>query len=134
MNSTLQDRLVKELREAGIPHTRNIDEALAEANVFLRDIFLPQFNHQFMVIPKSDVDIHTPLTDTEILQRDSIFAEQKTRKIQNDFTVRFEGKILQIYRNKAGGSLVYHGDLVTIEKRLNGDIHLYNKSGNSLIF
>lgn len=49
MNGTLQDRLVKELREAGIPHTNDIKESLEEANIFLRDIFLPQFNAQFMV-------------------------------------------------------------------------------------
>ena len=52
MNATLQDRLVKELREVGIPHTTDFEKALEEANIFLRDIFLPRFNTQFMVVPR----------------------------------------------------------------------------------
>lgn len=52
MNQTLQDRLVKELREAGIPHTTDVKEALQEANLFLRQTFLPAFNAQFMVQPQ----------------------------------------------------------------------------------
>lgn len=100
MNQTLQDRLVKELREAGIPHTSNIEEALQEANIFLRDIFLPKFNAQFMVEPREPSNLHIDLRADERERLDAIFSEQKQRKVQNDFTVRFEGRIFQLYRNK----------------------------------
>lgn len=40
MNSTLQDRLVKELRFANIC-------TIQEANVYLKDIFIPNFNKKF---------------------------------------------------------------------------------------
>jgi hypothetical protein len=126
MNGTLQDRLVKELREAGI-------STLAEANIFLQDIFLPTFNAQFMVVPRWSSNLHIPLRVDERERLDALFTEQKQRKVQNDFTVRFGGKIFQIYRNKAWGSLVYHGESVIIEKRMDLSIHIRNKIGNYLL-
>lgn len=133
MNGTLQDRLVKELREAGIPHTTDVKEALEEANIFLKNIFLPKFNAQFMVTPRWSSDLHIPLRADERERLDSIFSEQKSRKVQNDFTVRFEWKIFQLYRDKQWGSLVYHGDHVTIEKRMDMSIHIRNKNWNYII-
>jgi hypothetical protein len=47
MNQTLQDRLVKELRENNIS---DIDSA----NKFLNDVFLPKFNKKFMYKAKRD--------------------------------------------------------------------------------
>ncbi len=139
MNGTLQDRLVKELREAGIPHTNTVNgvlgihDALEEANIFLRDIFLPHFNAQFMVEARWISDLHIPLREDEKMRLDAIFSEQKKRKVQNDFTVRFEGRIYQLYRNKAWWSIVYHGEYVTIEKHMNTSIHIRNKNWNYLI-
>jgi hypothetical protein len=110
---------VKELREAGIPHTEvrftgigatgDIDDrrkALDEANIFLRDIFLPRFNTQFMVEPVRSSDLHTPWRDDEKYSRntsnrlDAIFSEQKQRKVSNDFTIRFKRQTWQLYRDK----------------------------------
>jgi len=128
MNETLQDRLVKELREAGIPHTTDRKEAIKEANTFLRDIFLPKFNAQFRVEPRSSSNLYTPLRDDERERLDTLFSEQKPRKVQNDFTIRFEGKIYQLYRNKEGWSLVYHGDTVMVERRMDMSIHMQGKA------
>lgn len=100
MNQTLQDRLVKELREAGIPHTKNVTEGLQEANTFLREVFLPAFNAQFMVQARGLSNLHIPMREDEKERIDALFSEQKLRKVQNDFTVRFEGKIWQLYRSK----------------------------------
>ncbi|MGZ8887582.1 MAG: hypothetical protein ACXW1A_04890 [Nitrososphaeraceae archaeon] len=47
MNQTLQDRLVKELRE------NNISD-IETANKFLKEIFLPKFNKKFIYKPKKD--------------------------------------------------------------------------------
>lgn len=54
MNGTLQDRLVKALREENIAD-------IEEANIFLENIFLPDFNRRFMVQAISSSDLHTPL-------------------------------------------------------------------------
>lgn len=126
MNGTLQDRLVKELREANI-------STIPEANVFLKEIFLPKFNKQFRVEPKGSSNLHIPLRDDERERLWEIFSEQKTRKVQNDYTIRFETKIIQLYRDKQGGSLVYKWDMVTVEKRMDGTLHIGNKNWNYIL-
>ena len=59
MNYTLQDRLIKELREANIC---NIDSA----NIFLKEVFLPKFNQQFKVEPREKANLHIPLSKNEL--------------------------------------------------------------------
>jgi hypothetical protein len=102
MNKTLQDRLVKELREAGIPHTHNREDAIKEANTFLETVFLPKFNTQFSLSPRSPSNLHIPLTEVqqERISMHTLLTEKKSRKVQNDYTLRYEGKIVQLYRKK----------------------------------
>jgi transposase InsO family protein len=112
---TLQDRLVKELRLAGISTIR-------EANVFLKDIFIPAFNTQFGVVPVDESDAHRTLSETEKMHLDAIFSVQEKRKVGNDFTVRFENQWLQL--GKVQPCLVCRNDLVLLEKRLDGTLHM----------
>jgi hypothetical protein len=98
MNGTLQDRLLKELRENDIS---NIDDA----NAFLKE-YLPKFNRKFRVEPRGASDLHVPLRDDEKERLHEIFSVHTGRKVQNDYTIRFETKIIQLYRDKEGGSLV----------------------------
>jgi len=79
MNKTLQDRLVKELREENIS---NIDEA----NKFLKNVFLPKFNKKYMVVARSNYNLHLELREDEKLNLDQIFSKHISRKIANDFT------------------------------------------------
>jgi len=62
---TLQDRMIKELRLAGI-------SAIKEANEFLEKVFLPKFNAMFMVEPRSKADLHKKLNEQEKKKLDSI--------------------------------------------------------------
>jgi hypothetical protein len=112
---TLQDRLVKELRLAGI-------STVAEANVFLKDVFIPAFNAQFGVIPADGSDAHRPLTKTEKTDLDATFSVHGARRVGNDFTVRFENRWLQL--EKTQPCLVCRNDLVLLEKRLDGTLHM----------
>jgi hypothetical protein len=59
MNKTLQDRLVKALR------LENIND-IESANIFLKKVFLPEFNEQFRVEAKTDSNLHLKLRDDEI--------------------------------------------------------------------
>ena len=54
VNGTLQDRLVKALRRAGI-------SSLATANTFLEETFLPEFNARFGKPAADPCDAHRPL-------------------------------------------------------------------------
>ena len=112
---TLQDRLVKELRLAGI-------STIPEANIFLRDVFIPKFNVQFGVPAAQEGDLHRPVTDTEQKNLDAIFSIQKTRRVRNDFTIQFENQWLQL--EKVQPCTVCRNDAVVIERRLDGTIHV----------
>jgi len=112
---TLQDRLVKELRLAGI---RKRDTA----NVFLRDTYLPEHNRRFKVIPRSEGDAHRLLTNEIRARLPSILSVQSERVVNNDFTIRFKNKWLQL--SAAQETTVFKGDMVMIEERLDDTLHV----------
>ena len=112
---TLQDRLVKELRLAGI-------NTIAEANAFLEKVFIPKFNERFSVVPRKSDNTHTPLSETELGRLDNIFSIHSYRAVNNDFTIRFKGQWLQLAEQQP--TLVLRRDDITVEEHLNGNIHL----------
>ena len=115
MNNTLQRRLVKEMR------LNNIN-TIKEANQFLKEIFIPRFNRQFGVAPKKKNDLHTKLSEKRIKELDQILSIQNERRINNDYTVRFENNYYQLTETQP--ITVYQKDKVTIEERLNGEVRI----------
>lgn len=85
--NTFQDRLVAELRLAGIT-------TMAAANVFLATTFLPTFNAQFAVPPAIAASAYRPLPRGCDLAR--ICAFHYTRQVALDNTVRVEDVVLQL--------------------------------------
>lgn len=77
---TLQDRLVKELRLAGISDPD-------EANVFIAEKFLPAFNASFRVPPREKGDMHRALTKEERRDQEQIFCREDERTVCADSTV-----------------------------------------------
>lgn len=77
---TLQDRLVKELRLAGI----STPEA---ANVFIKETFLPDFNAKFSVAPREEGDLHRQLTKDERKETRTIFCREDQRTVCGDSTI-----------------------------------------------
>lgn len=112
---TLQDRLVKEMRLAGI-------KTIAEANKFLEKTFIPKFNEKFSVVPKKSDNLHTPLTETELLKINNIFSIKTYRNVNNDFTIRFKGKWFQL--KELQPTLVLRKDQILVEEHLDGSTHL----------
>lgn len=115
MNDTLQRRLVKEMRLAGI-------NTIQEANTFLEAVFIPKFNAQFAVVPKKESDLHRKLDAKKIDQLPQIFSIQSERKVCNDYTVRFANDYYQL--NQTQPTTVYKKDAVTIEEHLDGQIKI----------
>lgn len=107
---TFQDRLVKEMRLAGI-------ESMEEANVFLEG-YLPKYNHRFRVIPKEMGDLHRKMPAGMNLERILCLKDQRTLK--NDFTVAYEGKLYQVLDSTRAKT-------VTVEERVDGTLHLYDR-------
>jgi transposase len=110
---TLQDRLVKELRLAAIAD-------ITAANIFLQEAFLPAFNARFCVVPRSEVDVHRPLTRPDNLP--AVLSVQSTRYVNRDFTVRFKNQWLQL--TKVQPTLVLPGNQVLIEEHLDSSLHI----------
>jgi len=112
MNGTLQRRLVKELRLAGI-------NTIGEANEFLNKAFIPKFNKQFAVIPKKENDLHRKPGEENL---DKILSIQSERKVNNDYTVRFKSKYYQLAEIQP--TTVFKKNSVTMEEHLNGEIKI----------
>lgn len=110
---TLQDRLVKELRLAGI-------DTVEAANTFLTETYIPAFNAQFAVPAAEPGDLHRPLTAPERGALNSIFAKQWTRVIHNDFTIAFKKQWYQLTKEQP--VTVCKKDTITIEERLDGSV------------
>jgi len=108
-----QDRLVKELRLAGI-------SSIAEANNLLEGSFLEDLNDRFAREPKSDVDLHRPVP--EGLDLRSVFCFEEERGVDNDWTVRWNNRIFQI--TKANKTLPRARQKVTVQEWLDDSIHL----------
>jgi transposase len=77
---TLQDRLVKELRLRGISTMR-------EADRFLHETFIPDFNRRFSHEARVPGNRHRPLTAHERDALDTILCREDPRTVLGDFTV-----------------------------------------------
>jgi hypothetical protein len=106
---TSQDRLVKELRVAGI-------STLEEANRFLEEVYIPYWDERFAVEPAESRDAHRRLPKR--LDLEALFADTLTRSVRDDFTIRYKNRYWQIPKKQARG--IHPGHKVTIERRLDG--------------
>jgi hypothetical protein len=111
---TLQDRLVKEMRLVNISTTE-------EANNFL-ETYIPKFNQQFAVLPKSRADLHKPVDKKMKQNFHQIFSIQSKRNVNNDYTVLFKNKFFQLEEKQS--TTVFKKDSVTIEEHLTGEIKI----------
>ena len=108
LNRTLQDRLVNELRVAGIT-------TLPAANAYLREVFLPQHNAQFSHPPRDPEPAWVALGAVDL---DQILCHQETRTVGEDNTVASDGLALQI--SKQPGRRTCAGLEVVLRRHLDG--------------
>jgi len=113
--TTLQHRLVREMRLAGI-------KTPEKANQFLKEIFIPEFNAKFSVIPAKRDNLHRRLTKIEKDQLDQIFSHQETRYVNNDFTLKYKKKWFQLTEKQP--LLVRKKEKVIVEERISGGVFL----------
>lgn len=97
MFRTLQDRLPKELRLAGI------SDAVAAANRFIREVYLPAHNARFAVEPAEAGSAFVPV---ERAQWRDILCVQEERTVAPDNTVAWNGRRLQIPKHPARAHFV----------------------------
>ena len=86
LNRTLQDRLVNELRVAGITD-------MDGANGYLNQVFIPDFNQRFGRSPKDPQAVFVGCRGTDLNQ---IFCVEAERVVNKDNTVSYKNKVLQL--------------------------------------
>ena len=125
---TLQDRLPKELALAGI-----VD--LVEANRFIAEVFLPDYNARFAIAAAEPGSAFVPVARA---QWQDVLCVQEDRIVGNDNTVAFQGLRLQIPRSRIrahfvkakvrvhqycdGTHAVFHGPRCLARYRANGEL------------
>jgi hypothetical protein len=107
---TLQDRLVKELREAGAC-------TLEQANEVLKR-FLPNFNARFGIPPAQTGSAYRPWPQG--LKPEQVFCFKHLRSVTNDNTISFDGKRLQI--PPGPDRVSYAHARVEVQQRLDGSL------------
>ena len=115
---TLQDRLIKELRLAGIA-------TIPLANQFLKEVFIPKFNAKFAVTPRSTVNLHRPLSGKQRRGLSGILSKQTGRTVQNDFTFALKGQWYQLTRQQP--VTVCRKDKVVVEEHTDGSLHVRSR-------
>ena len=113
--STLQDRLVKEMRLAQI-------NTIEKANIFLKDTFVPWYNRRYAVEPQSENSCHRKLDTATRRRLNSIFAKQYHRGINNDFTIQFKNRWYQLAEIQP--TTVRAQETVLIEEWLDHSVHI----------
>jgi len=108
---TFQDRVIKEMRLAGVNSIKN-------GNTFLR-AYLPKYNKRFRVEAAKKTDMHrAPGTSVNL---DKHLCIKATRTVRNDHTIVYNGKLYQIQSNTKAKKVI-------IESRISGKIVLNDGS------
>jgi len=108
LNRTLQDRLVNELRVAGI-------RTVPAANAYLRRTFLPHHHATFTRPPRDPASAFVPLGGVDLEQ---ILCYEEERTVANDNTVVLDGVRLQL--PKQPGRATCAGLRVLVRRHLTG--------------
>jgi transposase len=116
-----QDRLIKELRLAGI-------STIEAANEFLQKVYLPKMNRKFSRPAKDPRDAHVPLMDRDLK---TILCMEYQRTVANNYVIRFENRLFQILEpNKI---LPRPKDKVTVRVGLDGTVSIIWKEKELLV-
>jgi len=108
---TLQDRLVKGLRLAEA-------RTMEEANRYLEETFLAEWNERFIVPAAGQVDAHRPVGET--LRLESILSHVEQRQVTNDYTIAWQAQRWQIPKEAVQAGL--RRSSIRIEARLDGSV------------
>ena len=109
---TWQGRLPQELRVRDI-------KALAPANEFLRDEWIPEFNRKFAVAAAQKGTAFVRLRRKDL---DWIFSTQHERTVNNDNTIALSNRVFQLEKTRWRNTLA--GQSVTVHEHLDGRVSI----------
>jgi hypothetical protein len=114
MNRTLQDRLVKAMRLAGVGD-------MASANALLDGSFLGAFNDRFRVDPAGPADGHMAVAGVTA-DLSAVLCEHGERAVGKDWCVQWRGRVLQV--DESHESLSLPGKTVVVREKACGEVHV----------
>ncbi len=113
-NETLQDRLVKDMRLAGI-------SSIEEANKFVQEgTYLENHNARFAVEPEIAGNVHRSIEGYDLI---NILSEQHARVIANDYTVTYRRRIFQLEKHQP--TIIRPKNVVMIHEHLDATIEIH---------
>lgn len=116
---TLQDRLVKKLRELNI-------SSIEQANEYLKH-YLPEHNNMFMRKPSFPDNLHRPILGYNLK---NIFCIKEIRIVCNDRTIQYHKRIFQILSYTSACP----NDKIIVLEHIDNTIALQNSRGYPLSF
>jgi len=108
---TFKDRLVKEMRLAGVC-------GIDEGNKFLKT-YLPEYAQRFGVKPESPENLHREIPVN--MDLDWVFAFREKRVVTKDFTIRWRNRFFLLRKQ----SIAIKKQRVTVLENLNNDIRIW---------
>jgi len=113
VNGVLQDRLIKEMRLAGV-------SSIEEANAFVQEKYLTMHNEKFAVKPDAEQDLHRSIDGFDL---ENTFCLKNERVIQNDFIVVYKKRLLQLHKEQK--TIVRPKERIVVHESFDGQISLY---------
>ena len=120
-NLTHQDRLIKEMRLAGI-------SSIKQANKFVQEGYIEKHNKKFAVEPSQSINAHRSVEEFDL---DAIFCMKEPRVVTNDYVVTYNNRLFQL--SKQQKVTIRPRSSVTVSEYFDGSIKL-STQGVSLSF
>jgi hypothetical protein len=116
-NRTMQDRLIKEMRLAGV-------SSINQANEFVRTSdFIAKHNQKFAIKPAQRGNAHKSAQECNL---EDIFSIRVKRILANDFTIMYKGRIFQLEDQQR--TIIRPKDEISVCMYLDDSVHLKIRS------
>jgi hypothetical protein len=112
---THQDKMIKKMRLEWI-------KDIETANKYIEEIYIPEHNKKYAVLPKEKGDAHIKLTKEERENYKRYFAKETKRKVKKDGTVQYDNKFYQIKKWET----LHDGNNVIVHETIDGQVEIYS--------
>ncbi len=113
VNRTLQDRLTKDMRLASI-------STIDAANAFVQDDYISRHNELFAEEAAQAGNAHRPVVGLDL---HNIFCIKEMRVLQNDFTLSYKNRQLQLKKHQR--AVIGPKEHIIVHEHLDGNISLW---------
>jgi len=115
MNGILQDRLIKDMRLAGISSMEQANKYIKEGN------FIEKHNTRFAIPPIEEGDAHRPFYGNF----ETVFCLKESRVVAKDHTITYKQRLLQLTEHQS--TIVRPKESIMVYEQFDGKISLYTR-------